>query len=447
MTTNDLTAIERVRAADRIASLDILRGIAIVAILFMNIPGMGSYEYAIDDLRLPSWSTIDAQTRMITATWLTGTQRGLLQLLFGVGIMIMARRALDGTGPVEVADLHFRRNLWLIAFGLFNVFGLMWSGDILFYYGIAATFLFPFRRLSPRAQMAFAALFMAGLLFLHWQGYEKSRTMFAEGPAIVAQVAENPTAASKQDRERAEAYQSAVTVLRKGPMADPETASAATEAYADHHAGFTPYYLAQVDDWVKGLEELFWPSMLECAATMLLGMALYQLGFMQGRSPVSMYWLVLLAGYGIGFALRGSNVIEYLQFEPEARWQMAVRSIGRLAVTLGHVALVHLLLQGRLGRLLLRPFVAAGQMPLTVYLFTSLLMMWVVFAPWGFALWGKLSYAELMVLALMVCVAEVAAANMWLTRFANGPMEWVWKSLSYWRRQPFRRTDSALAVA
>lgn len=78
-------------------------------------------------------------------------------------------------------------------------------------------------------------------------------------------------------------------------------------------------------------------------------------------------------------------------------------------------------------------------MSLTVYLFTSFLMMWVIFAPWGFDLFGRFGMAGLTALALSVIAVELVAANLWLKRFENGPLEWLWKSLAYERREPFRK--------
>ena len=87
-------------------------------------------------------------------------------------------------------------------------------------------------------------------------------------------------------------------------------------------------------------------------------------------------------------------------------------------------------------------------MPLTIYLFTSLLMMWVLFAPWGFDLFGAWGQADMMAVAGIVILAELIAANLWFRRFDNGPLEWLWKSLAYQRREPFlgRRSQSAEPV-
>ena len=101
-----------------------------------------------------------------------------------------------------------------------------------------------------------------------------------------------------------------------------------------------------------------------------------------------------------------------------------------------------LILGSMAGRKLLAPFQAAGRMPLTVYLFTSLLMMWIVFAPWGLDLFGAWGQARMLGFSLLVIAAELVAANLWLRRYENGPMEWLWKSLAYERREPFRKLQS-----
>ena len=87
-------------------------------------------------------------------------KRGLLELLFGAGIMIMTRAALKPDGPVAVADLHFRRNIWLIIFGAFQACVLMWPGDILLPYGVVAIFAFPARTLAPRWKALLGVVFI-----------------------------------------------------------------------------------------------------------------------------------------------------------------------------------------------------------------------------------------------------------------------------------------------
>ena len=434
-------SIDRIRGSERIASLDIIRGIAILFILFMNIPWMGGYGFILFDPRYPSWTTADYWATLVTSTWLEGTQRGLLELLFGAGIMIMARHAMTPDSPVAVADLHYRRNLWLCLFGLANAFVLMWFGDILLVYGIAAVFLFPFRKLGPRAQCGFAAIFLAALLAYNVNGFLDERTSLQKIEQIQAATADGQKI-SKEDKEKLDEHRQRVERRTQLPAENAKAKEKIAKADKAHRTSFAAYWNAQFEGWLW-LMGWFWIIEGEILATMLIGMAFYQWGIIQGRAQRSIYWAMLLAGYGVGMGLRGSLALERLQFQPNfLYWQEVLGDLSRLAVTFGHIGLVYVILGTAPGRRLLSPFTAAGRMPLSVYLFTSLLMMWVVFAPWGLDLFGRWGMAELMAVAAAVIVAELVAANLWLRHFENGPMEWLCKSLAYQRREPFRKAVS-----
>jgi len=440
--TTDLH-IDRVRGSDRIASLDVVRGIAILFILFMNIPGMGGYEFILFDPRYPTWTTADYWSTLVTRTWLEGTQRGLLELLFGAGIMIMARNAMTPDGPVEVADLHYRRNPWLCIFGLANAFLLLWWGDILLVYGIGAVFLFPFRKLGPKAQCGLAAIFLAALLVWNFAGYREESNRIQQVERVQAASAAGQKISDK-DKELLKENKERIDRRVLLPAANPKTKEKIAKAEKAHHSNLINYWNAQFEGWLF-LMGLFWMIEAEIISTMLVGMALYQWGVIQGRARREIYWALLLAGYGIGMAIRGSMWADILEFRPGQHWQQIFYDLARLAVTLGHIGLIYLILGSAIGRRALQPFQAAGRMPLTVYLFTSFLMMWVIFAPWGFDMFGAWGQAQMMVVAGLIIAAELVAANLWVRRFENGPMEWLWKSLAYQRREPFlkRRPESA----
>ena len=436
-------SIDRIRGGERIASLDIIRGVAILFILFMNIPWMGGYQFVLFDVRYPTWTTADYWTTLVVESWLSGTQRGLLELLFGAGIMIMARKAMEPDGPVAVADLHYRRNLWLCVFGLANAFILFWPGDILLTYGIAAVFLFPFRKLRWAGQLGFAALLTAGLLVANAVEFRGAQAKLAKVEQINATQASGKKI-SDADKEVLKEHQQQVerrTLLPK----DRETArKKIAEADKARHGSFTEYWAYQAKGWTFLMSNFFWFIEAEILATMLIGMALLQTGIMQGKAASKVYWLFLVGGYGLGIWLRASQWLAYLEPTFSLVWQGVFQDISRLAVTLGHLGLVHLALRSAVGRFLLAPFTAAGRMPLTVYLFTSFVMMWVIFAPWGFDLYGRWGMASLMVVAGVVIIAEIAATNLWLRHFENGPLEWLWKSLAYERRQPFRKASATI---
>ena len=437
--------VDRVRGADRIASLDIVRGIAILFILIMNMPVMGGYEFILFDFRYPTWTTADYWATLFTRIFLEGTQRGLLELLFGAGIMIMARRAMMPDGPVEVADLHYRRNLWLCIFGLANAFVLLWFGDILLVYGLAAVFLFPFRKLGPKAQCGIGGLFLAALIMLNAMDYRQEVDRLQKVEQIVAAQASGKTL-SEEDKTALKEHREKIERKTQLPADNAKAKEKIAKADKAHHSTFSAYWNAQFEGWTF-IMGFFWYIEAEILSTMLIGMALFQWGVIQGRARSSVYWALLIAGYGIGIAIRGSFWVDALRYQPGLHWQGIVFDVARLAMSLGHLALIHLIVRSAIGYRMLKPFEAAGRMPLTVYLGTSLLMMWIVFAPWGLDLFGVWGHAEMLAVSVIVIGAELIAANFWLKYYENGPMEWLWKSLAYERREPFRKLRSEPADA
>ena len=158
----------------RLESLDFIRGCALFGILIMNIVGMGLGP-AYDNPTVMGGDTgVNLWTWFVVNVTFEGTQRGLFSILFGAGVILFTNRP-DSTDP------YFRRNLWLIAFGLFNAWVLLWGGDILYFYGLTALFLFAFRGLSGKRLLALGiASFILGAA---WTGQAIEASSSATAPA------------------------------------------------------------------------------------------------------------------------------------------------------------------------------------------------------------------------------------------------------------------------
>jgi uncharacterized protein len=190
-----------VRGRDRIEVIDVLRGIAILGIFFVNVPVMaGPITGLIGDIRTMGWSPADQSTWLFMNTVLEGTQRCLLEMLFGAGLMVTASKAMDANGPVGVADLYIRRNLWLLAFGLLNLFGLLWMGDILHIYALCALALFPFRKLRVRWLLVLGLL-LATLQLVFGAVEYVSRTELQQTQAVAAAKQAKGTKLTKEETE------------------------------------------------------------------------------------------------------------------------------------------------------------------------------------------------------------------------------------------------------
>ncbi|MDQ0250605.1 uncharacterized protein J2W22_002669 [Sphingomonas kyeonggiensis] len=413
-----------VRGKARIDVLDMLRGIAILGIFFINVPYMAASVWTFSaDVRLIGWTAADRDAWVLINLFLAGTQRCLLEFLFGAGMMVLARKAMTPDGPVAVADLYYRRNLWLLAFGLFDVFVLLWPGDILHIYALAALFLFPFRTLGPKT------LVVLGLGWAVLTGIgipEYGAREYAERTVLVQQVAQGEPAALAEWRKLSAHVPDATLVARE---------------HAAHQGGLLPYAKEAWNYWsYLASNWLIW-DVLEAFCTMLIGIALWKWGVIQGQRSARFYLWLLACGYGFGVVARAWGISETLSFTAGPRTLWITGEFARIAIGLGHLALVNLLVKGRVGAQLLAVFKAPGRMAFSLYFLEQAVGKYILFAPWGLLPWGRYGWAESALVSTIGIVLLVGFANWWMRYFVSGPLEWAWRSLAYMRWQPLVRND------
>jgi len=181
---------------------------------------------------------------------------------------------------------------------------------------------------------------------------------------------------------------------------------------------------------------------------MLLGMGLLKFGVLSGARPRRFYTIMALVGFCAGIPI---NVWMALHdaahdFDPAQMFVgWAAYDAGRMAVALGHIALVMLFVRSGVLRGLASRLAAVGQMALTNYLATSLICT-TIFEGYGFGLFARLQRAELLIVVAPIWAAQLLWSRPWLRHFRFGPMEWVWRSLTYWRLQPMRLADESVPM-
>lgn len=435
-----------VRGRARIDVLDVLRGVAILGILFMNIPFMGTNVSSwMSDFRRLSWSAADQVTWATIAIVWEGTQRGLFEFLFGAGILVFTAKAMKPDDPVLVADLYYRRNLLLVAFGIIDIFLIAWVGDILLAYGLTALLLFPFRKTPPKVLLAMGLAF-AALMAVGWPGgggvigYQERIAKIEKVEVLEARRGEGAklsvedTKALQEWQEKRDAHD-----LSKPPGKEAQGMIDA-ERKAREGAPYT-YVMFAWFVWNKVFGDgngLFF-TVLEAASGMCLGMALFKWGVIQGARSMRFYAGMAVVAYAVGCGLRAWDVMQVFRFTPWPTSGMITAEFSRLMVTLGHVGLFNLAMKTGAGRAMLAPFKAVGRTAFSIYILTSVVTLWFVFAPWGLGLWDRLGWTELAAAAAVIDVVMLVLANLWLRFFVSGPLEWVWRSLVYGKRQPFAR--------
>ncbi len=131
MAVEMLDAPRPVAKADRIQTIDLVRGFALLGILMMNIPGFGYLNSSILEM-VKHPQSADFYTFAVVETAFSGTMRALFSMLFGAGMVLFMTNKKAAENGVPVAEYYYRRLIWLVLFGIFNAYVLLWPGDILF---------------------------------------------------------------------------------------------------------------------------------------------------------------------------------------------------------------------------------------------------------------------------------------------------------------------------
>lgn len=423
-------------AAERIFALDVIRGFAVLGILLMNILGFGlsgpAYEYPIDIAGgNTGWNLWAWIAEMF---YFEGTMRGLFTLLFGAGVVLYTSRMEKAGLGLRSADLYFRRNLWLWVFGLINAWVLLWAGDILYFYGLAALFLYVFRHQSVRRLLLFGALILS-LQTINGTGYYLDfKAAQAQAPALLAKQAAGEELTPDEGRQL-ETYEDVAYDVQPKPEDIAKSKALMQGSYAS--AAKRVHQRA----WSAETEFFATLGLWECLGMMLFGMALFKSGALTLGWSTRAYATMLVLGYGIGLSVNAWEIRHIMSngFAPDAAflpWTVTY-DLGRVPTTFGHVALAMLLVRTVALRPLLRPFAAAGQMALTNYLAQSVICL-LVFTGAGLGWFGELQRYQLYFVVAAIWLVELAWSPLWLANFRFGPMEWLWRSLTRWQLQPMR---------
>jgi len=406
----------------RIAQLDVVRGVAVMGILAMNVVAFAMpFQAYMNPTAYGLHGPADLFSWLFSFIFIDGKMRGLFSFLFGASTLLVIERA-EAAGA-DAARSHYLRMGWLLVFGLAH-FYLVWFGDILVNYALVGMILYFFRDFPARRLVAIGialividCLMMAGFAF----------SAFQLGAAAAA------------------------------PNADPDTAAAwngmremfaplGGQALADNFALFRGPYLGQVRDRLieHGAEPFLNVMFLiwETLAFMLFGMAALKSGFLRGEWPRARYWRIALIGLAVTIPVYFGLALLLIDdgFSPQMVIAIVLGGATpvRPIMVIAYAALIILL--ARPGGFLTTRIAAAGRAAFTNYLGTSILMT-ALFYGWGGDLYGSLSRVQLWFPVLAMWLLMLLWSKPWLDRFHYGPLEWLWRSLARIEPQPMRRAD------
>src|SRR6185503_4496031 len=173
---------------ERIIILDSLRGIAILGILLMNIPSFGLPGVVGHDPSVLNEHGVNYSTWYFINWVPEGTQRAIFSMLFGAGILLFTGRLVSKLDGVLPLDYFIRRQLWLIVFSLFDVFVLLWNGDILLDYAILGLVMVAFRKKTGKFLLAGAAVCFLLMLARENRDFYLDKRMIYRGELAAAKV-------------------------------------------------------------------------------------------------------------------------------------------------------------------------------------------------------------------------------------------------------------------
>lgn len=415
--------------ASRIVTLDFVRGVALFGILLMNITGFGLPHAYSNPVNAGGAEGVNLLSWIIIQVGFEGTQRGLFSMLFGAGVILFTTR-LEAKGRSDVADIYMRRNLWLTGFGLINGYLLLWSGDILFYYGLIALLVFPFRRMMPK----WLLLIGAGMMMISalWSSIETSDLIENHDAYQVTQAAgATPT---KEQIAQAEQWMAALD--------EHEYTTEEQQSYIESRTSGYLSALSQVSSETAYAESWYFYRffIFDIFGMMMIGMGLFKMGVFTLERSLGFYWALMLVGYAIGLTVNAFETRWLMQneFSLLAFTQTNVTyDLGRLATTAGHLGILLLIARSGVLPLLQNALASVGRMAFTNYLTHSIVCA-IFFV--GFGYFGQLQRAELYYVVLAICFTQLVLSPIWLKYFKMGPLEWLWRYLTYMETPPMRKT-------
>ena len=428
---------------ERINSLDTLRGFALLGILPANVLIFGMHLAAGSDPTVAGGATgLNLVSWALFQVLIVGKMRCLFSMVFGASMILLTSRAEERSGASAAADIYYRRNLWLLLLGLAHAFLLFW-GDILYPYAMCALILFPFRKLSAKRLIVIGCLFI--VFKAGWSAVDAFQQLERRNLATAADAAgkagKKPSQAQaearraleaqrKQRKPSAEELEKDALTWRGSPL---EVIGARAKALAVWHA--LPYYdPANCDIW----------------SMMFIGMGLFKLGVFSAARSYRFYVWMAVIGCLIGIPLNSYSAWLAVKSNFDrvtVLFTHVAYDIERLPVALASMALLMILCKAGAARWLTGRLAAIGQMALSNYILQSVVCSF-VFTGYGFGLYGRLERYQLYYAVAGCWAMSLAASPIWLRHYRFGPLEWCWRSLTYWKRQPMRiRRPSAAPKA
>jgi len=316
-------------------------------------------------------------------------------------------------------------------FGTIHAY-LIWFGDILYFYAVVGLLLYPLRKLSPNLLLITAGVLVlavtsySGYNIFHWKQQQRKATQVEADEKAGKKLTDEQESAKREWQDTLDLYYPPASELKKD-----------TDAHLGGYFMKVVHCAPRVYQFHSNpLYSPFWGDFL---IMMLAGMALLKLGVLSGSYSYKFYlWMA-----GLSFAIG-------IPAQAIAAWWTASHhftmdswtpsdltyAIGRFTA-FGYIAVILLVVKSNVLQPVTRTLAKVGQMAFSNYILTSLICVSIFDVP-GFGLFNKFQRYQLYGIVVLVWAFLLIFSSLWLRQFRFGPLEWVWRSLTYWKKQPFR---------
>ena len=430
-----------VAPTQRIQAIDVCRGFALLGILTVNMQFFGEPFGSWMMFGREGEPAIDQWAHKFVSVFAEGKFYPLFSMLFGMGLALQFMR-----GRREGAQFtrrYLRRIGFLFFLGLAHAL-LLWYGDILFIYSFCATALLLCIRFKARTLLTIALAIVC--ISAPLTGGFSALNAFK--PPVEA-AAESPADESAPEPAKTEPAP-ARTPLQElfagfeefGSASSPDQAwwlESETRAYRDgpwlQAFGFRAISWASI--LVFGLFGFAWHAL----AMFFLGAALLKMGLFEERRRAWAVRFVLL-GFGVGLPIVVGGLLARDHLPPIAGlflWGFTGQ-IGGPLMSLGYIGAIIVIVRNARGLVAAAAGLVAnaGRMALTNYLMQTIVST-AIFYHWGLAMFGQTGDAQRLGLAALIWTCQLGLSTVWLRMFRFGPMEWLWRSVTYLKVQPMRR--------
>ncbi len=375
---------------DRFITLDVVRGVALCGILLVNMENFAMVREARYDPALGGGdSALDHLVWLGTYLFADGKFIAIFTMLFGAGIAVANDRRIARAARGAWA-VHYRRMLFLLVVGAAHGIYL-WRGDILYFYAFWGLWLY----FAPRIPAPVLAVAGLGLYAYFVRDFSEQLLGGVDGYSWW----EREIYQGGWHMQYGYRMQSEQFYLTRLPI-----------EFATHLIGL-----------------------------MLFGMALFKSGFLSGRWPTWTYFVsaLITLPLGVRLVVDGTSLTTGFAGLFEAKefvW-------GGLLLSIGYMSEVIALTKAIGPRFGLGAFAAIGRMAFTNYLMQTLICT-TLFYGWGFGLFERTTRGQQLGIVVAICAFQMVFSLVWLRFFRFGPLEWVWRTFSYWRWQPLLRESA-----